>query len=119
MAKIPVAILGATGIVGQRFVQLLRGHPWFEISALVASNRSAGKAYREACNWVLEGDPPDEVLDQIVQPLTPDLPARLVFSALPSPIAREAEPTFAEAGYAVCSNASAFRQDPDVLEQTA
>ncbi len=114
MRKIPVAILGATGIVGQRFIQLLQDHPWFEISALVASDRSAGRTYRDACNWVLEGDPPDEVLDQIVQPLKPDLPARIVFSALPSPVAREAEPTFAKAGYVVCSNASAFRQDPDV-----
>ncbi len=114
MRKIPVAILGATGIVGQRFIQLLQDHPWFEISALVASDRSAGRTYRDACNWVLEGDPPDEVLDQIIQPLKPDLPARIVFSALPSPVAREAEPTFAKAGYVVCSNASAFRQDPDV-----
>jgi aspartate-semialdehyde dehydrogenase len=114
MSKIPVAILGATGIVGQRFVQLLQDHPWFEISSLVASNRSAGKTYREACNWVLEGDPPDELLDQVIQPLKLNLSARLVFSALPSPVAREAEPTFAEAGYIVCSNASAFRQDPDV-----
>ena len=114
MTKIPVAILGATGIVGQRFVQLLQNHPWFEITALVASERSAGRTYREACNWVLEGDPPETLLDQVVQPLKPELPARLVFSALPSPIAREAEPRFAEAGIAVCSNASAFRKDPDV-----
>ena len=114
MNRIPVAVLGATGIVGQRFVQLLQNHPLFEITALVASERSAGRPYREACNWVLEGDPPDDVLDKVIQPLNPDLPARLVFSALPSPIAREAEPKFAEAGFAVCSNASAFRQDPDV-----
>ncbi len=114
MNKIPVAILGATGIVGQRFVQLLQNHPWFEITALVASDRSAGLTYREACNWVLEGDPPDVLLDKIVQPLSTNLPAQLVFSALPSPIAREAEPLLAGAGYAVCSNTSAFRQDPDV-----
>jgi aspartate-semialdehyde dehydrogenase len=114
MNKIPVAILGATGIVGQRFVQLLQDHPWFEIASLVASGKSAGQTYREACNWVLEGDPPGEVLDQIVQPLKPDLPAKLVFSALPASVAREAEPAFAEAGYVVCSNASAFRQDQDV-----
>jgi aspartate-semialdehyde dehydrogenase len=114
MNKIPVSILGATGIVGQRFIQLLQDHPWFEISVLCASTHSAGKTYREACNWVLEGDPPDELLDQIIQPITPNLPARLVFSALPSRIAREVEPHFAEAGYVVSSNASAFRQDPDV-----
>lgn len=114
MNKIPIAIFGATGIVGQRFIQLLQGHPWFEISALVASDRSAGRTYREACNWVLEGDPPESVLDQVVQPLNSDPQAKLVFSALPSSIAREVEPTLAEAGYIVCSNASAFRQDPDV-----
>lgn len=114
MKKIPVAILGATGIVGQRFVQMLRNHPWFEITALVGSDRSAGRTYSEACNWVLEGDPPANVLDRVVTPLSTDLPAKLVFSALPSPIAREAEPLLAQAGFAVCSNASAFRQDPDV-----
>ena len=114
MNKIPVAILGATGIVGQRFVQLLQNHPWFEITALAASDRSVGRTYREACNWVLVGDPPVDLLDKIVEPLSTNLPARLVFSALPSPIAREAEPQLAQAGYAVCSNASAFRQDPDV-----
>lgn len=114
MKKIPVAILGATGVVGQRFVQLLQGHPWFEISALVASTPNVGRTYQEACNWVLEGDPPEALLDQTIRPLSPNLPARLVFSALPSPIAREIEPRFAEAGYAVCSNASAYRQDPDV-----
>ena len=114
MKKISVAILGATGIVGQRFVQLLQDHPWFEITTLVGSERSAGKTYREACNWVLEGDPPYGLLDMVVQPLSPNLPARLVFSALPSPIAKEAEPRLAEAGFVVCSNASAFRQDPDV-----
>ena len=114
MNKIPVAILGATGIVGQRFVQLLQDHPWFEITALVASDRSAGRTYREACYWVLEGDPPEALVDRVVEPLSTNLPAKLVFSALPSPVAREAEPLLAEAGYAVCSNASAFRQDPVV-----
>lgn len=114
MNKIPVAILGATGIVGQRFIQLLQDHPWFEISSLVASDRSVGKTYREACNWVLEGDPPNEILDQVIQPLQPEVPARLVFSALPASIALEAEPKFAQAGYIVCSNASAYRQDPDI-----
>ncbi len=114
MNKIPAAILGATGIVGQRFIQLLQAHPWFEISVLCGSPRSVGMTYREACNWVLEGDPPDAILDQIIQPITPDLPARLVFSALPARIALEAEPKLAEAGYVVSSNASAYRQDPDV-----
>ena len=67
--KIPTAILGATGVVGQRFVQMLQDHPWFEITALVASDRSAGQIYGEACNWTLEGDPPANLLDMQVLPL--------------------------------------------------
>lgn len=114
MNKISVAVLGATGIVGQRFIEMLENHPWFEISALVASDRSAGQTYRNACNWVLEGDPPQSILDMTVLPLDADIPARLLFSALPAPVAKEVEPGFAEKGYIVCSNASAFRLDPDV-----
>ena len=114
MSKIPVAILGATGAVGQRFVQLLTDHPWFEISALVGSERTAGKRYVEACRWVIPGDPPPSVSEMIVNPLEPTLPARLVFSALPTSVAREFEPIFAQAGYLVCSNASAFRYEPDI-----
>ncbi len=112
--KIPVAVLGATGAVGQRFVQLLAGHPWFELSALAASERSAGRPFSEVANWVIPGDPPAGIGEMVVRPLEPDLPARIVFSALPSSVAREIEPAFAQAGYAVCSNASAFRQAPDV-----
>ena len=112
--RIPVAVLGATGAVGQRFVQLLTEHPLFEIAALAASKRSAGKSYADACRWVIPGDPPASLKDMIVSPLEADLPARLVFSALPADVAREVEPRFAEAGYAVCSNASAFRYEPDV-----
>ncbi|MBN1261253.1 MAG: aspartate-semialdehyde dehydrogenase [Anaerolineae bacterium] len=112
--KIPVAILGATGAVGQRFVHLLAHHPWFEIAALAASERSAGKPYAEACKWVIPGDPAPELQAQIVRDLTPDVPATLVFSALPANVAREVEADFAAAGYAVCSNASAYRYDPDV-----
>ena len=66
MAKLPVAILGATGAVGQRFVQLLDGHPWFEIAALAASERSAGRRYADVCRWVIPGDPPPSVGDMIV-----------------------------------------------------
>jgi len=113
-AKIPVAVLGATGAVGQRFVQLLTDHPWFEIVALAASERSAGRPYADACNWVIPGDPPPFASEMIVSSLEPVLPARLVFSALPASVAREVEPLFAQAGYAVCSNASAFRYEPDV-----
>jgi len=114
MDRIPVAILGATGAVGQRFVQLLAGHRWFEIAALAASERSAGRRYIDVCRWVIPGDPSPGVGEMIVSPLEPTLPARLVFSALPSDVAREIEPRFAQAGYAVCSNASAFRYEPDV-----
>ncbi len=112
--KIPVGILGATGAVGQRFVQLLARHPWFEIAALAASERSAGQRYADACKWVIPGDPPPAVGDTVVQPLTPNLPAKLVFSALPSDVAREVEPQFARAGYAVCTNAAPHRAVDDV-----
>ena len=113
-SKIPVAVLGATGAVGQRFAQLLAEHPWFEISALAASERSAGKPFAQVANWVIPGDPPPWLGEMVVRSLEPDLPARIVFSALPSSVAREVEPAFARAGYAICSNASAFRQAPDV-----
>ena len=112
--KIPVGVLGATGAVGQRFVQLLSQHPWFEVIALAASQRSAGKRYKDAANWVISGDPPEGVGDMVIQPLTPNLPVKLVFSAVPSSVAKEIEPQFARAGYAVCSNASTFRPVDDV-----
>jgi aspartate-semialdehyde dehydrogenase len=114
MAKIPVAILGGTGTVGQRFVQLLASHPWFEIVALAASERSVGRCYADACHWVIPGDPPDYVRQMKVSPLEPTLPGRIMFSALPSSVARDVEPVFAKAGYVVCSNASAFRCMQDV-----
>jgi len=114
MARIPVAVLGATGAVGQRFVQLLAAHSQFEITAVAASERNAGRRYADACRWVIPGDPPSSVSEMIVSPLEPPLPARIVFSALPASVAREIEPHFARAGYAVCSNASAFRNEPDV-----
>ena len=112
--KIPVAVLGATGAVGQRFIQLLANHPWFEIAALAASERSAGRCYADACNWVIPGDPPADIGEMVVQSLEPSLPARLIFSALPSDVAREIEPQFAQSGYAVCSNASTYRAVDDV-----
>ena len=113
-SKIPVAVLGATGAVGQRFIQLLANHPWFEIAALAASERSAGRCYADASNWVIPGDPPAAVGEMVVRPLAPNLPAKLIFSALPSDVAREIEPQFAQAGYAVCSNASTYRAVDDV-----
>ena len=114
MEKIPVGILGATGMVGQRFVQLLHHHPQFEIVTLAASERSIGKRYAEVCGWVLDEDMPQSVRAMTVQPIEPAGPAKIIFSALPSSTALEAEPRFARAGYHVCSNASAFRQEPDV-----
>ena len=78
--KIPVAVLGATGTVGQRFVQLLADHPWFEVAALAASERSAGRRYAEVCNWVIPGDPPPAIGEMVVRPLEPNLPAELLFS---------------------------------------
>jgi aspartate-semialdehyde dehydrogenase len=114
MDKIPVVVLAATGAVGQRFVQLLADHPWFEVTALAASERNVGKKYMDACQWVIPGDPPPSLKDMVIRPLETNLPARIVFSALPSSVAREVEPSFAQAGYTVCSNASALRMEPDV-----
>jgi aspartate-semialdehyde dehydrogenase len=114
MRKISVGVLGATGMVGQRFVQLLADHPWFEITALAASDRSAGRSYVEACHWLLPTSMPEAVCEIPVQPVEPTLDCQLVFSALPSRVAREVEGGFAQAGYGVCSNASAHRLDPDV-----
>jgi aspartate-semialdehyde dehydrogenase len=109
-----VGILGATGTVGQRFTQLLQNHPQFEISALAASDRSAGKPYSEACAWKLAGEIPENVREIIVQPIEPPLECDIVFSSLPSNVARETEEAFARAGYAVISNSSSFRMDEDV-----
>lgn len=114
MEKINVAILGATGAVGQRFISLLEGHPWFQVAEVVASERSAGKIYGEAVNWVLDGYPPADVASLIVKNTEADLDSPIVFSALPSDIARHLEPRLAEAGHVVCSNASAYRMAEDV-----
>src|SRR5215831_10738739 len=112
--KTPVGILGATGAVGQRFIQLLEEHPQFEISALAASDRSQGKKYADACTWRLPGEMPARVRDLIVQPPAPPLDCALVFSSLPGDIAGEAEDSFARAGYPVITNSSLHRMDPDV-----
>lgn len=114
MDKIKVGILGATGAVGQRFVELLADHPWFEIAALAASEVSAGKAYAEACTWRLSADMPEAVRDMQVLAVEPGFEADIVFSALPGNVAGPVEEAFAAAGYVVCSNASAHRMDPDV-----
>lgn len=112
--KIRVGILGATGTVGQRFIQLLEDHPQFEVTALAASDRSQGKAYSEACSWRLSGEMPIHVRSLQVQAPRPPLDCELVFSSLPSQVAREAEEAFARAGHGVISNSSAFRMDEDV-----
>lgn len=114
MDKIPVGILGSTGTVGQRFVQLLAAHPWFEVTALAASGRSAGRPYADACHWRLPTSMPASLAALVVQPIEPGLDCRLVFSALPSGVAGPLEDRFAQAGYVVCSNAAAHRLDPDV-----
>jgi aspartate-semialdehyde dehydrogenase len=114
MSKIKVAVLGATGAVGQRFVQLLEDHPWFEVTALTGSDRSVGQLYGEACRWVLDKPLPDYARSMKVVPTEPGLDATIAFSALPSDQAKAIEPGFAQAGHGVCSNASAYRMEPDV-----
>lgn len=114
MSKIPVSILGATGSVGQRFIELLADHPFFEIVSLTGSERSAGKPYGQACRWVLASNCPERVQNIVIEPTSTSIQAKVLFSALPSPIAKEWEPRLAAAGYAVCSNASALRQTPGV-----
>jgi len=114
-AKTPVGILGATGTVGQRFIQLLELHPWFEVTWLAASDRSAGKTYAEAAKWNLSTPLPEHIARMAVSPSTPDgNTPKLVFAALDAKAAREIEPAFAAAGHAVVSNSSAFRMTQDV-----
>jgi aspartate-semialdehyde dehydrogenase len=114
MTKLRVGILGATGMVGQRFIQLLVDHPQFEVTAVAASDRSQGKSYDEACTWRLAGEMPAFAKSMKVQAPEPPLDCDLVFSSLPGDIARETESSFAAAGYPVISNSSAFRMDEDV-----
>ena len=118
MERRNVGILGATGAVGQRFIQLLANHPWFDITWLAASDRSAGKTYAEACKWRLDTPLPARIANMVLQPNLPDpagdaLP-RIIFSSVDSDIAKELEPKFAAAGCAVISNSSAFRMGADV-----
>jgi aspartate-semialdehyde dehydrogenase len=114
MSKIRVGILGATGTVGQRFIQLLADHPWFEVTAVAASDRSAGQRYADACHWLLPTPIPNGVRDLVVNSIGPELDCQLVFSALPSKVAGPVEERFAQRGYVVCSNASFHRLDADV-----
>ncbi len=115
--RIRVGILGATGAVGQRFIQLLEHHPWFTVTAVAASDRSAGQPYAQAVRWILNTPIPSRLEEAPVLPVTPEALAGtcdVVFSALPARIARDVEPQFAAAGFPVFSNASALRMEPDV-----
>lgn len=114
MSKIPVGVLGATGAVGQRFIQLLADHPLFSVNVVAASERSVGRPYGEVCHWLLPTPIPESVCDLVVQPTEPNLDCRVVFASLPSKVAAQVERPFAEAGYVVCSNASTHRMGPDV-----
>jgi len=112
--KLPVGILGATGVVGQRFIQMLERHPWFEVAWLAASDRSEGKVYAEAARWRLKTPIPAAVAKMQVSPATPEGAPKIIFAALDSSIAAELEPRFADAGCAVVSNSSALRMHEDV-----
>jgi aspartate-semialdehyde dehydrogenase len=113
--KLKVGVVGASGSVGQRFVQLLANHPWFELTCVTGSERRVGKKYGETTRWILAEPMPAGVRNMVVIPSDPaDVDADLVFSALPSDVARELEPRFAAAGIGVCTNAGAFRREPDV-----
>ena len=112
--KTPVAILGATGSVGQRFIEILHNHPWFEITALAASERSAGKKYHEAVNWLMSTPLPPTIAEMTVSECLPNLPATIAFSGLDASVAGDIELAFAKAGYIVHSNARNHRMNPDV-----
>lgn len=114
MKKIPVGILGATGMVGQKFVELLSAHPWFKIVALGASDRSVGKRYGSAINWHMQKPLPQEIAEMPIVPCEPNFPGEVVFSGLDSSVAGEIEENFAKAGYKVISNSRNHRMDPDV-----
>jgi aspartate-semialdehyde dehydrogenase len=111
---ISVGILGATGAVGQKFVELLDRHPWFTITALAASARSAGKTYAEAVNWISSSPIPPSIAGMEVLEAAPGLPCDVVFSGLDAAVAGDLEKAFAEAGYAVISNAKNYRMHEQV-----
>ncbi|HDL18430.1 MAG TPA: aspartate-semialdehyde dehydrogenase [Bacteroidetes bacterium] len=112
MEKLRVGVLGATGAVGQQFIALLKNHPWFRVTALAASERSAGKTYREAANWILQTPIPENSVNMKVLPPQPEFNCDFVFSGLDSSVAREIEWKFAVAGIPVISNAKNHRLDP-------
>ena len=112
--RLPVGILGATGMVGQRYIQLLENHPWFEVTWIAASDRSSGKPYGEAAKWRLDTPLPERIARMVVSPAEPEGAPKIVFASVDAAIARELEPKFAAAGCAVISNSSAFRMAPNV-----
>lgn len=112
--RLPVAVLGATGSVGQRFIQLLEHHPWFRLQEVVASERSEGKPYGRAAQWRLDTAMPEPAAEMKVKPLYAPLESTLLFSALDSSVAGEAEDHYADRGCAVVSNSRNHRLDPDV-----
>ena len=114
MERLRVGVLGATGAVGQRLVQMLEDHPWFSLTALVASSLSSHRPYGQAISWRLETALPREAAGMVVGELTPDLDCDFVISALDSAATGPAEDEFARAGYPVISNASNHRMDADV-----
>jgi aspartate-semialdehyde dehydrogenase len=113
-SRIPVAVLGATGSVGQRFVQLLEHHPWFRLHEVVASERSAGKSYADAADWRLDTLLPSDAAGLTVKPLGSELESRLVFSGLDASVAGDAEEHYAGRGCAVVTNAKNHRMGADV-----
>lgn len=112
--KTPVGILGATGIVGQRFIQMLEHHPWFEVAWLAASERSEGRPYGDAVRWRMKSALPTRIANMTVSPADPAGAPKVMFAALDAAIASQLEPRFAEAGCAVVSNSSALRMKNDV-----
>jgi aspartate-semialdehyde dehydrogenase len=112
--KHSIGILGATGMVGQRFIQLLENHPWFQITWLAASDRSSGKKYGDAAKWRLDTPCPERIAKMTISTPDPAGSPKIIFAALDTDVARELEPKFAAAGCAVVSNSSAFRMHPNV-----
>ncbi len=112
--KLGVGILGATGSVGQRLVQLLAKHPWFDLTCVCASDKSVSKQYKDAVTWTLTTPIPSEIAKLVIQPCTPNIPCKIVFSALSSNVAGQIEKEFADSGYIVISMAKNHRMQDDV-----
>ena len=114
MEPIEVGVLGGTGMVGQHFIRFLEGHPWFKLTWLGASDRSAGKKFSDATQWRLDGEMPSSIRDNVVYTCHPKSAPKLVFSAMDASVATEIEQEFAQAGHIVVSNSRNHRMEPDV-----